>query len=167
MRPRPKPVAALQLGSYTDVVAWAKAEAKTEPKRKRPSGITVASMVKAHREADRRSASDDWEGARPLVFVALYAILHEHVYGVVEELKTQDRKLAAFAAGRMLKGEFGGDAEAMASFLRWAWKREAGREKWRRDNGRQGLRLTWRLLFGGGYLMTDYRLDQLRGQGRR
>lgn len=166
MRPRLAPVAALQPDA-SGLAAWAKSEAKTEPKR-RSTGISAASMTKAHKEADRRSTEDEWEGAKPLVFVALYALLHEHVYGVpADELKPQDRKLAAFASGRMLKREFEEDATAMANFVRWAWKREAGREKWRRDNGRSGFRLTWRLLFAGGYLMTDYRLDLLRSKGRR
>lgn len=145
---------------------WAKAE---KPKRiaNKASSIAASSMAKAEKEAERRGVEDDWEGTKPLVFVALYARLHEHVYGIeTSDLRPQERKLAVFAAGRMLKRDFDGNEPAAAAFVRWAWLRESGREKWRRENGRQGFRMTWRLLFGGGGIFTDYRLDQLRSKGR-
>jgi hypothetical protein len=151
-----------QPASFTDLARWAKAE---KPKRSRVSGVASGSMQSALLEAERRGGSGDWEGVRPLVFVAAYARLHDLVYGIAPaELGPQERKLAACAAARMLKREFDGDAAAMAAFVQWAWRREQGREKWRRQNGRQGFRMTWRLLFGGA-ILTDHRLEQMRATG--
>lgn len=158
------PKIAEQPASFAGLAGWAKAEKR--PPRKRGGGVAASSMQSATTEAERRGGSGDWEGARPLVFVAAYARLHELVYGLAPaELGPQERKVAACAAARMLKREFDGDAAAMAVFVQWAWKREQGREKWRRANGRQGFRMTWRLLFGGA-ILTDHRLEQLRSKSR-
>ena len=103
-----------------------------------------------------------WSEATALDFVALYAILHKSVYQVeAVELGPTERLHAAGAARRLMKKEFGDVSSLMMFYMRWAWTREEGREKWRRDNNRDGGRLGWKLMFNGS-LLTDYRVSAKR-----
>jgi hypothetical protein len=62
----------------------------------------------------------------------------------------------------MLRDEFGGDAPAMAGFVRWCWLREEGKESWCRQRGfERRARLTWKRQFGAEVL-ADWRVDQAR-----
>jgi hypothetical protein len=95
-------------------------------------------------------------------FVALYAICYEQVYGIAPLLSPTDRMRAASMAARVLKAHFGGSEEELVDFVRWAWRREHGREKWRREHGGgNGGKLSWNLLFGSR-ILDDYRLDVAR-----
>jgi hypothetical protein len=135
-------------------------------RRERPKTIPEGAWTKALAETRERMASGDWEGAAPRNLLALYALLHETVYGIAPgELTSATRLYAAGAAGRMLKADFDDDAGAMAEFMRWLWGRERKREAWRRENGRDGQRIGWRLQFNT-QLVTDYRLALARTQGK-
>jgi len=136
---------------------WAQANKSKTPPR---NGVASSSMNKALAEAEKRTETEDWAGAKPLVFVALYQGLHTHVYGVEPgELGTKERKFAACAAARMLKNEFDNDANIMAEFFRWTWKREASKHKWRIENQRPHFRITWRLMFART-LLTDWKVEK-------
>lgn len=136
---------------------------KNKPK-KRAAGIGRTSMDRALEEADRRRKSEEWGGARPLVFVALYVRGYEFVYGATPTFGGKERTFAASAAARILKNEFGGDAQVMSEFFRWVWHREHEREKWRRSNRSDStFRITWRLMFSGT-LLDDWRVAKLRGR---
>lgn len=111
----------------------------------------------------------EWDRLRPAHFVEMYVLGHKVVYGVEPaELtgtgkgQTNARKGAASAAERMLRQEFGGRQVDMVRFLDWVWKREKDKEKWRRENQREGARLTWQFLLAGRAVLTDYRAAQLR-----
>jgi hypothetical protein len=135
--------------------------AATAP-RSRGRGMSSESMARASREMSRMVASGDWTGAVGKHFVALLAFLHLRIYGIeCADLGPTERMHASGAATRMLEREFGGDANAMAEFVRWCWQREQRTEKWRRENRRSGRRLSWRLQFGG-QLLTDFRIDRAR-----
>lgn len=139
-----------------------------EPKTKKTRRGTISdSQWGRMRDAvDAYMQLGDWANATPRDFVVLYAILHERVYGVAaSELTPAERLHAAGAAARMLAREFAGDPNEMAEFMRWAWQREAVREKWRRDNNRDGGRIGWRLMFNGS-LLTDWRLERTRRHAR-
>lgn len=99
----------------------------------------------------------EWSKAGPRHFAALYAILHERVYGVAAlDLDSKHRAFVASQASRMLEREFEGDSSQLASFVWWVWRREAGREEWRRANGREGSRIGPHFMFSAK-LLTDYR----------
>lgn len=139
--------------------AFVAAKESKPPKRKT---IPPAAMARATAEMEEMKRTGDWSTALPRHFVAAFEAQHVLVYGVADaEMNGATRMMAAGAAHRMLQHEFGGDQDAMALYMRWAWIREEGREKWRRENGRDGGRVGWRLMFGGA-LLTDYRLDQQR-----
>jgi hypothetical protein len=135
-------------------------ERKSKPRAKSAKNAReeMLAMVKAR----------DWKGATGNHFVELYAWCHEKVYGVepgeirgTSKAATTARKAAISMASRMLNSEFEG-AVGMANYLHWAFKREVEREKWRVENGREGGRITWRLVFAAGSLLTDYRIARAR-----
>ncbi len=129
--------------------------------KKRSAGL----LRKKHIEEVRdRMARKDWDGMTPGKLVALYWLCHEKVYGVVpvEIDKTAAWETAMKVAGSMVKRHFDDDMERAITFMRWVWTREQGREKWRRDNNRDGQRLTWRNQFSQDYLITDWRAAAMR-----
>lgn len=139
--------------------AWA----CSKPRRAKPKTMREDVFVRATNEAREMMSTGDWSNARPTHFVALFCILHEKVYGIAPALTARDKKTAAAVAGAMLKHpeKFAGDANEMASFILWTWKREKGREEWRRKNGRSGGSITWGAQFNGA-IFTDWRIDVVR-----
>lgn len=132
------------------------------PRREGPPRRSKDQIARARAQMEAMAQSGDWGDASGTHLVALYAWLHAQVYGVENaELDGKQWGLAALAAGRMVSNHFAGDWGAAVVFMRWAWKREQGRETWRRENGKPGGRIGWRLQFGGS-LVTDYRVDAAR-----
>lgn len=147
-----------------DLEEWANSDARGRPKVERQRPKTIAASVFGRTVSETRAMmqSGDWEGAGARHLVALYAILHERVYGVeAVELGPQERYTATLRAGLFLKHEFGGDVAEAVQFFRWTWAREKSREDWRRENRRSGGRIGIRLMFAG-QILTDYRLDRAR-----
>jgi len=146
-------VAAVQLEEWAGV-------GKKKPTRKRGPD-----PAKARRELAEMMLSGKYDSATPMHFVALYEWCHERIYGVplAELAKRAAWSGPVFAAARMLKDDFTGDPTKMVDYVRWAWKREAGREAMRRAGRNANVgRLGWRLLFGP-YVLTDYRIEVARG----
>ena len=127
---------------------------------------TALSDIEANTKiAEARSLSGDWDGARGRVFVGLYAVCHRVVYGVapLELEQKPEFQAASRAALSCLHGHFDDDSDALATFVRWAWKREEGRAKYAREQRWDGRkRLGWRLLFSA-HTVTDY-LAERRGR---
>lgn len=135
---------------------------RLEEKRPRAKTISDSAFARATREAVLMMESGDWSAAVPRHFVALYALLHEKVYGVrADELTPSARLVAAGLARGMCDRLFGGDPGEMAGYMRWVWAREKDREAWRRANQKDGGRIGARLVFGGA-LVTEYRLHLAR-----
>lgn len=135
-------------------------------RKARPFRATPAAMARARAEMDLLSESGDWSGARPAHLVALYGWMHRAVYGVeAAELDGKAFAQATAMAGRFIEREFAGKPAAAVEFIGWVWKREAEREKFRRENGREGGRIGWRLQFGP-HMLTDYRLSLARRSGQ-
>lgn len=131
-------------------------------KRKKSGKITDSQFAKAVTEVNERKQSGDWKGLRSIHFVALYAIQHEIVYGVLPgDLDASKKVHACGAVVRLLNKEFRDDTTDMVIFMRWAWSREREREEWRRKKGTDGGRLTWQYQFHGG-LVTEYRIHLAR-----
>jgi len=132
------------------------------PSDKAPK-ITPAKMRRFLQDALERLGTGNWVGAKPSSIVALYGVCHERVYGCspAELSNGLTYLLATAAAARQTKEEFGGDPIRAVEFMRWVWVREESREKWRRENGRDGGRISWKLQFGKA-LVTDYRIAMAR-----
>jgi hypothetical protein len=129
-------------------------------KKKETKQISNAAWANAVREVHRMLDGEvPWNEASSLEFVALYAILHLKIYGVEAiELGPTERLHATGAAGRLKKKEFDDRGDDFVKYMKWAWIREEGRERWRRDHNRDGGRLGWKLMFNGS-LLTDYRVS--------
>lgn len=132
---------------------------RKEAKRR---GISTASMRNALVTVEAMIAADDYTGATPIHFVAMYAKGHSLVYGVpAAELGPQERTIAVVKVARFLRSECGGDVTKAAAFLRWVWRRESEREKWRRENNKSGGTLGWGLVFSAEFA-TQWRVDMER-----
>lgn len=140
--------------------------APKDPKKRRTPNTDKSKRERDAREVEERREANDWESARPGHMVALYAMCHEKIYGFIpNELdKGKEYALAVLSAARMLKGEFRGESKIMVEFIRWTWRREQSREKWRRERGQGGQRIGWRLQFNGS-MVSDYRVDLARRKG--
>ena len=117
-------------------------------------------------ETEARMVAGSWDGAKAGHIVALYAIMHAKVYGV-GPAELDDGKAYLHACARVthvIEREFSGSIECMIGFMRWSWRREMEREKWRRDQGRDGGRIQWRWQFGP-QMLTDYRIARARQNG--
>lgn len=131
-------------------------------KKRRSKTISDSVFARVRVGVERMIKSGDWSDATPRDFVALYAMLHNRVYGVEpEDLTSSTRLYAASLAHKLLDRSFGGDQGEFAGFIRWVWIREEGREKWRRQNNVSGGRISWRLQFNGA-LVADWRIDRVR-----
>lgn len=107
--------------------------------------------------------SQDWATATPGHLVALYAWCHAQTYRV-EPAELEDGRehaLACVHVRRFVDQQFGGKVEPAVDFLKWAWRREGERERWRVENGKAGGRIGWRLQFSPS-LMTDYKIALAR-----
>ena len=96
--------------------------------------------------------------------VALYARLHEQIYGAkAGELAEGKSFLAACSsASKLVRDEMRGSFGEAVEYLRWTWRRERFVEQKRRANGETGRRIGWRLQFASAGLLTDYRVDAAR-----
>lgn len=118
--------------------------------------FTRAKFTTRAKEVEAMRQSGEWENATAQHFVALYAILHNLVYGIEPlELNDTTRTKAVILASQCLKKHFTGDSSQMAMFMGYVWTKEKSREKWRRDNQREGGRIGWYLQFNGT-LITDW-----------
>jgi hypothetical protein len=155
-----EPASAKHLTASQSVLEFARPAIE---RKKRPFRVTPKVVAAALVEAAERAQSGNWRGATGRHLVGLYAHLHEGVYGVAPaELDAQGWAFASAAAARMTDRHFAGDLERSVLFMRWVWRREEDREKWRRANGREGGRIGWRFQFGAASLVDDYRVDQAR-----
>ncbi len=135
---------------------------KAPKKRVSGAGLSDKRFLKLLDEVEAFLAAGSWKGAEGKHFVALYADLHFRVYGIAPaDLAPKERLYASGMAKSLLAKEFGGDRDEMSRFVAWTWTREKERERWRRENGRDGQRIDWRLQFGTR-LLVDFRLAEAR-----
>ncbi len=137
-----------------------------EPKKK--NAITRSEMRQARGQTEEMLHTGDWDHAIGRHHVALYMLLHERVYGApAAEMNDRACYQAAGQAAKLQKENFDDGPAALATFILWTWKREQDREKWRRQNGKSGGRVTARLQFGT-FLLGDYAVDMKRlAEGRK
>lgn len=140
---KPLPGRELSLADFADNVPRAG--------RKQRAGMAIRVALD---QAEIHRKHDSWSGAKPEHFVAIWALIHAHVYKVEPE-EIADAAAwgrACVAVARLLDGSFDGDGARMIEFIRWAWKRAAQRQK----KG-SGDRLKWQFLFNAS-AVTDYRV---------
>lgn len=166
--PKPKPPPPPESGPSLGMrQLLAEQTAKAERRKARSKTVPASAFERMLTEVDEMIRSAEWTGARPGHLVALYWRMHEKCYGVTPaELGAAERHRAVLLAGGFVKREFAGAIVEAVEYMRWAWTREIGREKWRRENTKTGGRIGVRLMFGGG-LLTDYRVDLVRQQNDR
>lgn len=105
------------------------------------------------------------EYKQPEYLVALFCWAHEAIYGV--SCVADVAKLfngAVSATKKLMADEFDGSFDATLEYVRWVWKREQSREKWRRENG-GGRVLTWFHVFKYRNLVMEMRVDSVRTKG--
>ena len=126
-------------------------------KRRKPQ----IDVDRARKELQGMIQAKNYAQAKPLHMVALYEWAHCTVYKVPPAEFTQKVtwRLAAMAAGKMLKDDFAGDGPEMVNYLRWVWAREAARERRQRV---AGSRVGWPLSFRYRALLTDDRVEKAR-----
>lgn len=100
----------------------------------------------------------DWNAANAAVLVALYEWCHEQVYGVAPSELRQSWVDAEAAVQELVRVEFRGSYVDAVGFVQWVWKREQTRVKARGVK----TRITWRMQYGAGYLLTDWRMAMLQ-----
>jgi hypothetical protein len=117
-------------------------------------------------EVEAKVEARDFSSIAARHWVALFCWIHEAIYNVecVDEVRAE-WKAAMFQAAKMLKHKFDDDPVEMFHFINWVAVREQGHEKWRRENKKEGRRLSWRDLFLRERLLTDYKINQLRRDG--
>lgn len=129
-------------------------------RRPRSFRSNKAQIERARARAAEMRASGDWDQATGHDLVALYEWSHEQVYEVrPAELDPKGWAIAAATAARMVEQHFEGDAGKAAAFIHWVWRREYDREQWRREQRVSGQTIGWKLQFGHGSLVTQYKID--------
>lgn len=130
--------------------------------------VSEATIKRTSEEVERFIDRGDWQPASPYHLVALYMICHEETYGVpATELKGQEFGLCAHVAKAFIIRNFNGSIPDTIPFIRWAWAREAGKEKWRAEKGiTDGRRFGWKLQFSDA-LLTDYRIHLRREEEKK
>lgn len=129
--------------------------------KERKRVVSQATFDKAMRDIEQMIADDNWTKARGVHFVALFAQLFEHVYGVGPVFTGTDRAHAVMRAANLLKSKFNSDKADFVNFIRWTWQREERNEKWRRANDRPSRPIGAGLQFSTAFV-SDYCVDVAR-----
>jgi hypothetical protein len=141
-----------------------KIEAAAPPPRRRSRSKKLTDIETAVHDAEVRSRSGDWKGARAATFVGLYAQCHRMLYGVLP-LELEDPaqfRFAAKSANDML-ALFDNDEDEFVEMIKWSWFRERRRVAISKERNETRGRLGWRLQFSKT-MFTDYRATEFVAQ---
>ena len=130
-------------------------------KPKRPKSVAASTFARTIRETEEMMSSRVWDDCTARHLVALYDLMHRKTYGIEPAMTGSDRYRATLMAGSFVKRAFGGEIGKALEYLRWIWTREIEREKWRRENAREGGRISIGLLFSNR-MLDDYRVAMAR-----
>lgn len=145
----------------------AEVDQKKERRKKKSKTFAASMFNRTLAEVDVMMSTHDWSFANARHLVALYDRMHTKVYGVeCAELGPAERYNTIMQANTLVKVEFDGDFEDAVDYMRWVWMREMNKEKWVRETGAQGGRITPWLMFSKKFL-TDYRLAMARRSNKR
>jgi len=131
------------------------------PKPRKKRAMAASTLDRAMVEMQEMIDARDWAGCVPRHLVALYVLMHKKTYGIEPTMSASERYRYAGMAAGFVKRAFAGDMTRALSYLRWVWTREIERERWRRENGREGGRLSFNVMLCNS-LLDDWRLHQAR-----
>ena len=134
------------------------------PKRKRKkSEKPIMALVE---EAKVKARSGDWSDSRGKVFVGLYAICHEMVYGEISiELdRVSSVTAGARAANTALHNYFDDSPDQLVEFVKWSWEQEKRKNSWALRNGIERKPLSINFQFSPK-LIQEYRISKRRNRG--
>jgi len=104
----------------------------------------------------------DFERADALHFLAAHDHLHEQIYGVPDpDVMGPALRISRSQVQGMLSSL---GTKRLTDFVRWAWKEEQRRETWRRENHRDGARMSAQRLFSRSKL-TEFYIAMQRQKG--
>lgn len=106
-----------------------------------------------------------WVGKDESHLVALYYLLHKHVYGVEAEDCIESWQLAQRSAKSLVEKDFNGSLPAAVKYVTWAFGRQKERDSRQVDKVNSFSRLSWRTMFTAYWLLTDYRVFAKRAHG--
>jgi len=103
----------------------------------------------------------DFSDAMPGHLVALFARMHEQMYGVeaIELRQESERGNARMAAAKMLREHFDNEPHAMAGYMIWIVNREMKRVAADPMKAAK-FRITWRFMFSNTKLLGDFLVAQ-------
>jgi hypothetical protein len=160
MRTLKQPTSSVGTIEFGDFVA----EPRTgSPANRKPKPLARRDFVQLLHVTNDMKERQAWAEFKPRNLVALYCLLHGHVYGVTPEEVRDHFAQATRTAKAMLEHEFDGDAGRMIEFMRWVWSREMNKLKTRDVSS--DFRIGWRLQFART-MMSDYRVARAR-KGRK
>ena len=143
------------------------ADGKLVPRKKRSKRSVGAALFERTRaETEEMMRATVWDGCRPAHLVALHDVMHERTYGVPSGMTGTERMTGAKMVGMLVKRSFDGEPANAVMYFRWLWTREVSNERWRRENGRSGKRLTLGYACSSA-AVTDWRVDENRRAPRQ
>lgn len=156
----------------TRLLEWAGAKVdkngmvKPKPRPKRRATMAASVFERALYEVRTMMATHEWATFTARHVVALFDVMYHKAYGIEPVLTAVERHRFTMQASQFAKREFAGDYDALLDFYQWLWAREMEREKWRRENGREGGSLSmWAMV--SSQTLNDYRLALNRKHARR
>ena len=134
------------------------------PTKKKP--LRPSQVLRYVREVEEMIRSKDFSGFLVSHSVAMHMWCYERVYQTeaLDLKEGTEFTRARQRAGQLLKKHFSGDLDQFRQYVQWVWRREKGREEWRRTNSTQGSILGWRLVFSPT-LVVQYRVELARKRG--
>jgi hypothetical protein len=136
-------------------------EVKPKPKPKRRATMAAGVFNRALTEVNAMMLTQDWSEFSARHVVALYDLMFKKTYGIEPVMTAAERHRFVMQAAQFVKREFGDDFDAALDFYQWLWAREIDREKWRRENGREGGSLSmWSMV--ASKPLNEYRLSLTR-----
>ncbi len=136
------------------------------PRKKKSRTVAASTFDRTRVETQEMIDTRDWGACAARHLVALYDLMHLKIYGIDVTMSGSERYTATLMAGGFVKRAFGGDFEKSVDYFRWAWTREKEREKWRRENGRDGGTIGLGFMFSNK-LLDQYRIALVRQRNRR
>lgn len=118
-------------------------------KRKKKNGPGRAAINRLMAEVSEMSRTGNWDGATtPAHYLALWCLVHDHVYGSRPTELVNEQWLGALSAlKKLLRDECGGRYDVLRVYIRYFWRREKDRQEWRHQNGKPPHAITWRDCF--------------------
>jgi hypothetical protein len=114
-------------------------------------------------EAEKMISAKDFSRAEAVHFIALHDALHEKVYGLPDpDVNGKSFRIARSNCQSWIEAL---GKEQLLDYIRWAWREEFRREVWRRENHRDGGRLSISTLLSR-HKLTEYRISLARQKGQ-